>query len=258
MFQDISLDPYGGRLVWYIYGKPKVGKTSLVLKMLREHKDQYAFFLSADRGTLQVRSDPEPYKGRLAIAYPNTLKEWRMTVRQLKDKVGKVAGKVSPRDLWVVIDTVSAMQIQLLMEGRKIAASKGGKDEKRDKVVEDAEYARDMMVQVDWGINLGLMTEIVNEVMTCPANIMFIALEKNEKDQYDRTSIIPAISGQSGTMLTGIADIICRMVIEGGERKLLCKVKDGSCFAGDRTDKLLDVETPDLYALSRKAIGGTK
>lgn len=277
-FVDIGSDPMEGRLVWFIYGRPKTGKTSMFMHLVERHPDQRVFILSADKGTQRIRANAGPYKGKIAIAYPMHLKEWRTTVRQLREKVIALRQKKAATDVWIVIDTVNMMQAQLLTESRKIAAQKQGKGGKlivpegqdpnaakndSTRVVDDAAYARDIQTQLDWGINLALMTELTNEILALPVNVVFIALEKTEKDEFERNIAVPALSGQTNGKILGDADIIARLRVERGERKLYCTSRDGECYAGDRTDKLDEVECGsaypdgkiDLYMLHRKACG---
>lgn len=248
MFQtDLSADPFVRRLVWLIYGVPKVGKTSLILDMIEKTKD-IAYVISADKGTKRAGMDPQKYKGRLAIAYPGSLREYRDSINEMESRIKAVTQKVSPERVWAVIDTINAMQIQLLAEGRKLSVTSAKSGRGR---IEDAdEYVRDAVTQVDYNVNLGLMAELTNAVMRLPCNVVFIALEKQEDRDGSKTAI-PALSGQSKEKVTGDADVIARMTIVDGKRKL-CIQPGAGWYAGDRTGIYQAEEEPDLHALAMR------
>lgn len=245
---DLSKDPFGGKIVFVIYSEPKIGKTELLLDMLRKHEDQRLYLISADKGDTRVRLDHAPYQGRMAVARPTTLREWRQTMVEVQSLVKSSFAKGrKASDMWVCIDTVTSMQLQLLAEARKldVAVGRSGK-----RGIQDGdEFSRDLLTQVDYNVNLGHMVEVTNELLSLPANIVMMALEK--KGQDGRPAC-PALSGQSKDKIVGDADIIARLVIgEGGKRVLQCQPGD-DFTAGDRTGKLAPVERADLYALRQK------
>lgn len=251
---DLSHDPFGGRIVYLIYGAWKIGKTDLLLRMLKAHADEGVILISADKGDTKVRLDSAPYQGRLLIARPTSLHEYRVATAEATKLVAK--SKRPAGALWCVLDTVTAMQNQLLAEARKLSVSsaKSGKG----RIEEGDEYLRDMTTQVDYNVNLGHMAEITNALMRLPCNIVFLALERKDGPQDGPKTANPSLSGQSRDKVAGDADVIARMVKEdGGERKLL--VAPGSGWnAGDRTGKLAAEEPADLWAMHQKIVAKAK
>jgi hypothetical protein len=252
---DPTNDPYLGRHIYMIYGVPGTGKTSAILNLIEQHPDQKVYYLSVDKGLTKLR-DMNPagfeakYKGKMAWAYINGLRDMREALIELRDvKIKNLMTKVSSDNIWCVIDTVSHLQSQLLAEARKLDVSKGNK--KGGKIQDDDEYVRDLLTQVDYNVNLGHMVEITNAMLALPCNVVFLALEKNDTDRYDRKIAVPALSGQSREKICGDTDVIARMVIENGERKFFVQPGDGF-YAKDRLGKLDPVEPPDFWALHQK------
>lgn len=246
---DLSKDPFGGKINFCIYSAEKIGKTTMVFKMLKEHPEARVYLISADNGDTAARLDPAPYQGRLAIARPKTLKEWRDTLKELKVKVqssiakGTIAGNV-----WAVVDHVTSMQGELLSESRKLAVSVG-KSGKGNIAEAGDEYSRDMLTQVDYNVNLGHMTEITNELLSLPCNVLMLGLEKKG---FDGGPYSINLSGQGKAKVLGDADVIARLVVgDKDSRVLICHPTDDT-QAGDRTGKLAKFEPPDLWALRQK------
>jgi hypothetical protein len=77
---DFRDDPFAGRLLMLVYGRQKIGKTSLLLKLVEPWQGKpskegpIVYLISADRGTKRIHLDGDKYKGRIAIAYPGELR----------------------------------------------------------------------------------------------------------------------------------------------------------------------------------------
>lgn len=231
------------RLSVLMFGSPKVGKTRCVLDLVK--RGNYVCLLTTDHGTLEVYRNPDTYKGRLVVADVYTLNDIRNALTEGKEIVKRlIKVGVNPKDTWVCIDTLTHLQILLLTEARRISLKRPeSSTDDRD------EYMRDMTTQTDWGINLGLMSEVANMLNSYPCNIVNIALEKEDKVTH-RASV--AMSGQSRDRFCGDADLILRVCRDKQGKKFQTSIMDG---AGDRSGMLGDVEEADLIAIRDKIFG---
>jgi hypothetical protein len=134
----------------------------------------------------------------------------------------------------------------LLTEARKMSLKKPETSEDHD------EYMRDITTQADWGINLGLMSEVANMLNSYPCNIVNIALERENRTTHRPE---PAMSGQSRDRFMGDADLILRLTADNKGRKFHTSVLDG---AGDRSGVLNEVEEPDLIVIRDKIFGAAE
>lgn len=229
-----------------LFGRPKVGKTWTVLK-LAESGD-YVLLISTDQGCAKVYQHPEKYK-TAKVAEVSGLFEIREALLEVRELVHKGIKKDIPaKRMWVVVDTITHLQSKVLTEGRSISARFAtAKDRKH--LPDD--YVRDMLTQIDWGINLALMSEVADSLVTLPCNLIYIALEKMEN--RGPSIPVPVISGQSRERFLGDADIILRMVeSEKGKREFKVSSSDGS---GDRFDVLNTTEPADLHYIQKKVFG---
>lgn len=234
------------RLSVLLFGVPKIGKTRCVLDIVKQ--DNYVVLLSTDHGTLEVYRNPSEYKGRLVVAEIYTLQNMRTALEEGKEMVKKIiqAG-IDPSKIWACIDTVTHLQIMLLSEARKMSLRAPESKADRD------EYIRDISTQVDWGINLGLMSECANILNSYPCNVINIALERESHITHRPE---PSISGQSRDRFLGDTDLIVRLSYEKATgRKFLTSALDG---AGDRSGVLDEVEEPNLIAIRDKIFGSAE
>lgn len=241
-----------------IYGKPKIGKTSLLLRLVQPWegvlvKDggPIVFLISADKGTKQIQLDPQKYQGRIKIAYPDTLSDWRRTAAEVFERVSNARKIKAAKDIWVCIDTVGHMQNMLLAEARTIEARDAR--QKKGTKPEDA-YLREMTTRVDYGINLCHMGELSNSFLRTPANIVMLAVEREKADANGRKEHSVSLSGQSHDKIIGDADVFARMVLDNDKRMFLLRA--GSNYdAGDRTGRLDNKEPADLAHVYEKIFG---
>ena len=250
-------DPHRGRLTYLIYGWWKTGKTSLLLRMLKEHSDQVVYLLSADKGDKQVSLTPRAFP-TLAIARPTTLGEWRADVKEVADRVDRLISqkKRKAHNIWVAVDTISHCQVQLLAESRKLAVSvaRSGKG----RIESDDEYVRDALTQVDYNVNLGHMAEITNALGRLPCNVVYIALERREKSDEGANPkgfATPSLSGQALDKIAGDADVVARLVADDAGKRTLHIAPGSMWTAGDRTGRLSATEPADIWALHQKWLG---
>jgi hypothetical protein len=256
---DFRDDPFAGRLLMLVYGRQKIGKTSLLLKLVEPWQGKpskegpIVYLISADRGTKRIHLDGDKYKGRIAIAYPGELREYRRSVAEVHERVEKMLKKKQPKDIWVAIDTVTHMQILLLTEARTIEVKAQEAKKRKSRDPENA-YVRDALTRVDYNVNLGHMAEITNAILRLKANILFIALEKEARDANDRSFTVPALSGQSKEKILGDADIVARMSIspKDADSRVFLLAPGQGWDAGDRTGRLDEMEPADLQSVYDK------
>jgi hypothetical protein len=218
----------------------------MVLDLVRKHGD-YVVLFSFDKGTFEVRKNPEIYEKKLAIAEPTTLKALRDDMHEGSMIIEKlVKGGIERHRIWAVIDTVTHLQNRLMTEARQIdVKNPRANDGRRD-------YVRDATTEVDYNINLTHMSEIANFLSSLPCNIVINSLSREEYVDRKRTGkVVPAISGQSGLRFAGDADAILYLDRDKeGKRWLECNVDTG----GDRSGMLSKFEPADLKALAAKML----
>lgn len=242
-------DPLAERIYALIYGVEGIGKTRMVLDLVKKHGDFVVLF-SIDRGDLAVKQEPDTYEGKMAIGYPRSLRELRELMQEGESLIAQLAKKGVPRSrIWVVVDTATHLQSKLLAEARKINVRNPESRDVRN------EYVRDAVVEVDYGINLAHMSELADFLVDVKANVVVTALEKSERVKRDETGrVIPAISGQSATRLQGDADVILRLTKDKkGKRYLVLNAADA--LGKDRSARLDDREPADLKLLQQKVTG---
>jgi hypothetical protein len=204
--------------------------------------------VSTDHGLLHVSKNPEAFNKRLAVANPRNLKDVRKTMKELRRKVDKLlASGQPPQRLWVVVDNLSHLQTRLMKEARKVQVEGSART---GRGTMDTEYQREMTTDVDYGVNLGHMVEIADELDTLNCNVAILCLEKAEygKDRKTTGKMLPSLSGQPAVRFTGDADVILHMK----------KDKAGARYfenKGDRSGLLADVEPADLAYIVSKMHG---
>jgi hypothetical protein len=253
MFQTTFADE--GRLYLLIYGEPKVGKTRAVLDMVKDH-GHYMVLMSSDRGLLYVNHHPKAFEKRLAVAYPRNLKDVRKTLKEAQKKVAKLlAAGVPPQKIWLVVDNITHLQQRLMKEARKVQVE-GNSASGRGSI--DTEYRREMTTDVDYGVNLGHMVEIADELDTVNCNVCVIALAKAEytagrNDRKATGKKIIDMSGQPARRFAGDADAI--MLMDRDKSGAAFFKIHGSGSGGDRSGYLEALEPADLLYIVSKMHG---
>jgi hypothetical protein len=240
-------DPLRNRVYLLVHSEPKVGKTHMVLDLVREHGDFVVLF-SFDEGTFEVRKSPEVFEGKLAIAKPTSLKQLRDDMHEGAVFIERLVKAGIPRwRIWAVIDTVTHMQNRLMTEARQInVKNPDARDIRRD-------FVRDATTEVDFNINLAHMSEVANYLSSLPCNVVVNSLSKEEYVERKKTGkVLPAITGQSALRFTGDADAILYLNRnDAGERWLECDAETG----GDRSGMLSKREPANLKTVAIKMIG---
>lgn len=256
--KNFGSDPLGERIYVLVHGDPKVGKTHMVLDLVREHGD-YVILFSLDKGTMAVRQDARRakaegrksvFQGKLMIAYPDRLREVRKDMQEAERSISKLArAGVDRSKIWVVLDTVTHLQSKLLAEARRINVQNPSAKDDRPK------YVRDAVVETDWGINLTHMAEVADFLVNVKANVVVLALSKKEKIEREETGRdIPALSGQSLSRFMGDADTVAQLRIDKKGNRFLA-LQSSESLGGDRSGMLSDREPADLKHIQRKSIG---
>lgn len=245
--KKFSEDPLRNRAYLLIHSEPKVGKTHMVLDLIKNHGD-YVVMFSFDEGTFEVRQEPEQYEGKLMIAKPTTLRMLRDDMHEGAIAVERLVKAGIPRwRIWAVVDTITHMQNRLMTEARMInVKNPDARDVRRD-------FVRDAVTEVDFNINLVHMSEVANYVSSLPCNVVVNALSREEYVERKKTGrVLPAITGQSSNRFTGDADAILYLNRDDeGNRWMECTSETG----GDRSGMLNRKEPADLHALVRKMLG---
>jgi len=245
--KKFSEDPLRNRAYLLIHSEPKVGKTHMVLDLVRTH-GQYVVMFSFDEGTFEVRKDPDTYEGKLAIASPTSLRGLRDDMHEGAMLIERLVKSGIPRwNIWAVIDTATHLQSRLMVEARQInVKNPDARDIRRD-------FVRDATTEVDYNINLAHMSEVANYLSALPCNVVVLALSKEEFVDRKKTGrVLPSISGQSGLRFAGDADAILYLDRDAeGNRWLTCDVETG----GDRSGCLGKKEPADLVHILGKMLG---
>jgi hypothetical protein len=218
---DFSQDPFKDQFVVGIHGKPGSGKTTAILDLAR--CGQFVFLVSIDRGTSRVRLDPRPYKGRLAVAYPQSNEEIKDVARiTVEEKVPGLIKKGVPGErIWICVDTATHLQQKLLHEVREfdIMHPEARTRLRRDSKNEFSRRILDFTTDLDWNVNAGMMNALSEILLRNPVNIVFTFLEKNGNDSKQRYRAIPALQGSSQVKFVGDLDVLLHLYVgPGGER----------------------------------------
>jgi len=254
--KDLANDPYGNRSTIFVYGQGGVGKTSLLFDLAgRPERRDFVFILSTDHGTIrasrEAKASPEKYKGRLAIAHPTNLDEFRKAMTEVEEKVATLRKhNIDSSNIWVAVDTLTHLQQNLMQECHAMRVAHEEVKERRGKKTERAPIELEYMAKVDYGLNLAQMTQVAHRMFALQANIVYIALEKTEWDRNENKIAVPSMSGQSVTRFIGDCNVVARMeIVEAdGTRRLQCQ-KTSSVEAKDRLGLLEKYEPADLVAL---------
>jgi hypothetical protein len=245
--KKFTQDPLRDRCYLLVHSDPKVGKTKMVLDLVRKH-GHFVVMLSFDAGTFEVRQSPEDFEGKLAIASPLTLSDLRDDMHEASSIVSKLARAGVPKaNIWVCVDTLNALQTKLMVEARKINVKN---PETRDS---RKEFVRDATTEVDYNINLAHMGEVADWLAGVQANVIVNCISKEEYVERRKTGrVLPAITGQSATRFSGDADAILFLNRDKeGRRWIECDVETG----GDRSGHLATEEPADLIVIRDKMLG---
>lgn len=245
--KKFSEDPLRNRVYLLVHSDPKVGKTHMVLDLVRKHGN-YVMLYSFDEGTFEVRQDPEAFEGKLAIAKPTTLAALRTDMHEGSMMVERLVKSGVPRwKIWVVIDTATHLQQRLMVEARSVNVKNPDARDSRREIVRDA------VTEVDYNVNLAHMTEVANWASMLPCNIVINAISKEEFVERRKTGrVLPALSGQSAVRFMGDADAILWLERNDKDvRSLSCDQATG----GDRSGKLESKEPADLMHILHRMLG---
>lgn len=241
---NLGESKYAGRIYVMLYGPPKIGKTRAILQLASKaagHKHMLVY-LSFDHGLIEMHARSSDYQGRVAVEEDiRRLKDVRKALDAARSWVSRIAKKVDRTKIWVVADTLTHLQIRLLAEARRVNVRQGKSGD---------EYVREMVTEVDWGVNLGHMSEVADALDAMPCNVVTVALERDEKiDRKETGYKVPAISGQSYSRFTGDADAILRVTKGKSGRRYFRPMH------GDRLGALAEREPADLALIQAKLNG---
>jgi hypothetical protein len=248
--RDFTVDPYADRVYLLIFGAQKIGKTHLLLDLVRNHGQALILF-DVDRGAFEVRKDPKSFRGRLVKSDAMSLRDLRKDLRGAIPIVEKAARKLGRENTWIAFDTVTQAQTKLISEARMVNVKNPDARDPRD------EFIRDAVIEVDWNINLGHMSELADALLDMRCNVVVTAHSRSEKSGRKETGRnIPALSGQSYNRFLGDADALLELnSFKDGERYLSPFIF-GSDVGGDRSGNLTDPSYPADLTFIRKTMLG--
>jgi len=228
-----------------LYGDPRVGKTYTYLEMLSKTGDK-AIVFCFDGGLLRQHIDSFDLGERLLISSPKSYQELISDI----DEAEKVLAKGNtPKDrVWIIFDTITHLQAGLLTEAREKQIETNRNQDMMWKI---------MNTQLDYGVNLAIITAINKKILEIGTNVLYIALSR----QDEMGNISPAIVGQSNVRVSGDMDIIGYMKksvnMETGleERKIV--ISGGNYICGDRFGVLSQSEK-SLADIVKKVRGGVE
>jgi len=248
--RDFTVDPFADRVYLLVFGAQKIGKTHLVLDLIRTHRQGLILF-DVDRGAFEVRKHPKDFRGRLVKSDAMSLHDLRKDFRAAKAIVEKSAKKLGRENTWVVLDTVTQAQTKLISEARMVNIKNPDARDSRD------EFVRDAVIEVDWNINLGHMSELADALLDMRCNVVVTAHSRPERIERKSTGRdTPALSGQSYNRFLGDADAILELIAKKNGNRVLRTFIYGSDVGGDRSGNLVDSEYPADLVIIRKTMLG--
>lgn len=231
MFVNLANDPFHDRLIVGIYGTAGSGKSTLALDLAKAGECVYLF--SFDYGYGRAAKDPSKYKRLLPIVIEGTPEEvvrdaaegcppsfTRTLYRRMAEVVevripALMAKGVPASSIWIVLDTVSHMQSRLLHEGQMEQIRQGANTTFRAGKGDDGragklpEWVRsELLTTPEWGANLSIMGGIADFLMQSKANLLYLFLEKGDRNVKDQVRVVPAVQGASYQRYTGDVDVL--------------------------------------------------
>lgn len=277
---DLEKDPFQGQLVIGIYGGPKVGKTTAILDLARN--GQIVIVFSIDRGLKRVQMNRKDFQGKLFPVYimPTDAEEEAdkregrafsftrylyKSIYQVKEQFLPMLARkgVSLERIWMVIDTYTHLQAQLLHDGSEAQIEKAQvvrplnvkKDGKQQESAENEEQQRvysELTNQPEWGANLSVLTKVMEYLYDAGCNIVLLALEKEQKTEGRQSKMGPAVQGASYSRFVGDVDILLHLEAQSDGRRFLHAKPSPKREAGDRFSVL-----PPTIELERVEDGKT-
>lgn len=240
MFQNLKNMETMNRTTILVYGKSKVGKTSLV-KTLPADK---TLVVDLESGLLplkgldlnvfncQVNKDGDPLERISRFKKFKTL----LSLLQTEEKMSRFE--------WVVIDSVTELA-QLLFEALQHSLPK-----------KEQSFTL-------WALYADHLANLIKNIRDNPKfNFLLLAWEKEERDDIGRPSYGPDFGGgKVSNRVPHWVDEVLRFVVgkdsESNEKRVLV-TKSGSDFiAGDRSGRLDPIEEPHLENIKNKILGET-
>jgi hypothetical protein len=213
-----------------VYGKSGVGKTRLSGSAIEVPEMRRVLYIDVEGGALTLRKD-----------FPNVeivrVTTWK-DVQALYDEL--FAGGHGFNT--IVLDSLTEIQ-------------KFNMDEIMRRMIESADSDRDTDVPSlrEWGKNLEQIRRFVRAFRDLPINVIFTALEREDKDRMNRPMKLPSLSGKMAQEVAAFLDIVLYYNIkevDGEQLRLLQSAGTESTVAKDRSGKLPPVMVnPTMEAL---------
>jgi hypothetical protein len=200
-----------------LYGRSGVGKTWLAGSAFDVPEMKRVLYIDVEGGTLTLRKDfPQ-----IDVARVKTWKD----VQAIYDELYAGGHGFST----VILDSLTEIQ-------------KFNMDQIMVQLLEKADE-RDMDVPSlrEWGKNLEQIRRFVRAFRDLPINVIFTALEREDKDRKGRPIKLPSLSGKMAGEVAAFLDIVLyynMKEIDGEQRRLLQSAATESTIAKDRSGKL--------------------
>jgi SepF-like predicted cell division protein (DUF552 family) len=221
-----------------LYGRSGVGKTWLAGSSYAVPEMKRVLYIDVEGGTLTLRKDfPQ-----IDVARVKTWKD----VQAIYDELYAGGHGFST----VILDSLTEIQ-------------KFNMDQIMIQLLEKADE-RDMDVPSlrEWGKNLEQIRRFVRAFRDLPINVIFTALEREDKDRMGRPIKLPSLSGKMAGEVAAFLDIVLyynMKEIDGEQRRLLQSAATESTIAKDRSGKLPPVVVdPTMEVLYDYIIRQTK
>jgi len=201
-----------------VYGRSGVGKTYLAGSSIAVPEMNRVLFIDVEGGTMTLRktfSDVETVR----------VKTWR-NVQEVYDEL--YAGGHGFNT--VILDSLTEIQKFNMSEIMRNLIESG-----KDNMDMDVPSIR------EWGKNLEQIRRFVRAFRDLPVNVIFTALEREDKDRMGRPVRLPSLSGKMAGEVAAFLDIVLYYTVkevDGQQVRVLQSVATESTIAKDRSGML--------------------
>lgn len=213
-----------------VYGRSGVGKTRLAGSAIAVQEMNRVLYIDVEGGILTLRKEfPEVETVRIA--------SWK-DMQKIYDELFAGGHGINT----VILDSLTEIQ-KFNMEQIMFALTESNND-------------RDMDVPSlrEWGKNLEQIRRFVRAYRDLPLNVIFTALEREDKDKFGRPCKLPSLSGKMAGEVAAFLDIVLyynlKEVGEGKDKQQLRVLQSKgteTVIAKDRSGLLPDVMVdPDM------------